>query len=211
MNTEADVTQVVLRERQARDRGWWEQLRASFRPAAPVFLSWIDGTGAQFVDGSKAMSESGLRPIHRLAPPVVRVVDDRAVVELGASIAVTVEIAGAEADLVSFSRLLYQLDRDDDEWKIASLTAIYEADTLTPAMPGTALAIDLDAITALRRPYRFLAYHQQLRGGTVPADLYGDDRPDEVAALYEHLFGWLTTWDQPGGRPSRGEANDRHQ
>ncbi len=211
MSAETAVAQLVLRERQARDRGWWEQLRTSFRPTAPIFLSWIDGTGAQFVDGSKAMSVSGLRPVHRLAPPVIQVVDDRAVVELAASIAVPLEIDGVEADLVSYSRLLYQVDQDADVWKIASLTAIYEADALTPAIPGAALAIDLDAIKLLRKPYRFLAYHQHLRGGTVPDDLYGEDRPDEVSALYEHLYAWLRTRDQPAGRPARGEVHDRQQ
>ena len=211
MSAETAVAHVVLRERQARDRGWWDHLRTSFHPDAPVFLSWLDGTATQFVDGSKAMSESGLRPLHRLAPPVVRVVEQRAVVELGASVAVTVEIHGVEADLVSYSRLLYQADQLYVQWKIASLTAIYEADTLTPAMPGSALWIDLDAIDLLRKPYRFLAYHQHLRGGTVPDDMYGDDRPDEVSALYEHLHAWLRSRGQPAGRPDRGELHDRQQ
>lgn len=208
MSDETAVAQMILRERQARDRGWWEQLRTSFHPTAPVFLSWIDGSGAQFVDGSKAMSASGLRPVHRLAPPVIQVVDDRAVVELAASIAVALEIGGVEADLVSYSRLLYQVDHDDDDWKIASLTAIYEADALTPALPGTALTIDLGAVRLHRKPYRFLAYHQHLRGGTVPDDLYGEDRPDEVSSLYDHVYAWLRTRDQPAGRPARGERHD---
>lgn len=41
MNDIAEVTQLVLHERQARDRGWWEPMRACFAPAATVRLSWF--------------------------------------------------------------------------------------------------------------------------------------------------------------------------
>jgi len=32
MNDIAEVTQVVLRERRARDRGWWDQMRECIGP-----------------------------------------------------------------------------------------------------------------------------------------------------------------------------------
>ena len=48
----------------------------SFRPAAPVFLSWIDGTACAVRRGvAGRCSTSGLRPVHRLAPPVVQVAE----------------------------------------------------------------------------------------------------------------------------------------
>jgi hypothetical protein len=46
MNDIAEVTQVVLRERRARDRGWWDECIA---PDAQIRLSWFRGSGGDFV------------------------------------------------------------------------------------------------------------------------------------------------------------------
>ena len=45
----AEVTQVVLRERRARDRGWWDQMRECIAPDAQIRLSWFRGSGGDFV------------------------------------------------------------------------------------------------------------------------------------------------------------------
>ena len=45
MNDIAEVTQVVLRERRARDRGWWDQMRECIAPDAQIRLSWFRGSG----------------------------------------------------------------------------------------------------------------------------------------------------------------------
>ncbi len=36
-----------------------------------------------------------------------------------------------------------------------------------------------------------LAYHLSNRGYEIANDLYGDDRPEAVAALYADAFAWL--------------------
>ena len=43
------ITQVVLAERQGRDRGWWDQMLAAYWPDSTVRLSWYTGDGAGFV------------------------------------------------------------------------------------------------------------------------------------------------------------------
>lgn len=50
------VTQVVLLERQGRDRGWWDQMQKCFDADSLVSLSWIHDTGAAFVAGPKRAS-----------------------------------------------------------------------------------------------------------------------------------------------------------
>ncbi|GAA3294062.1 hypothetical protein GCM10020295_17610 [Streptomyces cinereospinus] len=76
-------------------------------------------------------------------------------------------------------------------WRIQSLDSVYEQDTLAPVVPGTTLVIDQDLLATFRKPYRFLAYHITLDQRDVRDDLYADDRPDEVDALYRRLFTWL--------------------
>ncbi len=191
MSDVTEITQLVLRERQARDRGWWGQMRDSFHDDSTVSLSWLNDSGAEFVSRSQAMFESGHRPVHRLSPPVVALSGRRAVVEVSAAIQISFPIDGVEADLVSFTRLLYQAERRGSDWKIHALNAIYEHDTLTPSVPGTRLSLDLERLARSRKPYRYLAYHLSLGGRPVRDDLYGDDQPDRVNALYAEAFDWM--------------------
>ncbi|GGF17586.1 hypothetical protein [Subtercola lobariae] len=58
MNDISEVTQLVLRERQARDRGWWGQLAECYADDSHVKVSWFDGNGADFVTESTASISS---------------------------------------------------------------------------------------------------------------------------------------------------------
>ncbi|MCB8913916.1 nuclear transport factor 2 family protein [Rhodococcus rhodochrous] len=184
------VTQVVLRERQARDREWWEQMRECIHPDAHIRLSWFRGSGAQFVVESQKMSARGQQATHRLSPPVVSVHQNRAVVEISAGIEFRDTIGGVEADLTSYTRLLYRLQKMPDSWQIVSLDPIYERDSLIPTVPGLIPQIDTTTLAAIRKPYRFLGYYLRQNGYDITDDLYGDDRPDEVQDLYRSTFAW---------------------
>ena len=166
-------------------------MAACFHPDSRVTLSWFDGPGAGFVAGSRKMNESGLRTIHRPSPPVVHVHGDRAVLELPLAVERRVLLKGVEADITSFSRMLYQLERREDGWKILFMTAIYERDTLTPAVPGTVLDVDREVVAGFRPSYRFVAYDISLGGRSMTPEPYGDDRPEQVEALYRNAFDWL--------------------
>ncbi len=162
----AEITQLVLRERQGRDRGWWEQMAACYHAQSMVAPS-------------------------RWSPPVVQVNGDRAVVEAPATIELRTSLDGVEADLVSYARLLYRIQRHAATWQIHELTCIYERDTLTPAVSGTVLNVEPERLKQFRAPYRYLGYQLALTGRTVGDDLYGDDYPDRVTDLYRSAFDWL--------------------
>ena len=73
--------------------------------------------------------------------------------------------------------------RRDGVWRISDLTAVYEWDTLHPAVPGTDLRVDPGAVAGLRHSYRWLAYTRSLAGETLSADLPGIDRIDAVNGI----------------------------
>ncbi|MER6345083.1 nuclear transport factor 2 family protein [Streptomyces sp. NPDC001595] len=191
MNDVDAVAQLVLHERQARDRLWWDAMRDCFAPDARIRLSWFQGSGGEFVERSERMAHNGDRATHRLGPPVVDVHGNRAIVELPAVIEVTTTVAGVEAVLSSFARLLYRVVKRDERWKILRLDPVYERDALSPSLPGAELRVPPDAVKDHRRPYRFLTYVLEQRGYGIRQDLFGDDRPEEVAELYEDAYGWL--------------------
>jgi hypothetical protein len=184
------ITQVILLERQGRDRGWWTQMQDCFHPDSVVALSWIHDTGAAFVARSKTSFDSGTRPTHQLTPPVVHVAGDRAVAEVSVQIHVRVDF-GNEADLISYTRLLYQLERREGTWRISVLRAIYDHDTVAPTVPGMRLELEPSVLARFRAPYRYLAYDLHLKGMSVRDDLYGDDQPERVEELYGEAFDWL--------------------
>ena len=97
MNDAAVISQVVLKERQGRDRGWFDQEAACFAEDSRVRISWFDGPGAEFVDRSRDLFANGLRPVHRMSPPVVHVDGDRAVAEAPAEITVRHDFGGVAA------------------------------------------------------------------------------------------------------------------
>ena len=118
------ISQLVLLERESRDRQWWATMSSTYSAQAQITLSWYTGTRAGFVSGSKRMAESGSKAEHKLQPVVVRVNEElgRAVATLGAEICSRVLLDGVEVDLVSVSRLLYRAERKGERHKGESLS-----------------------------------------------------------------------------------------
>jgi hypothetical protein len=72
----SEVTQLILRERQSRDRGWYDRMLECYAADSIVDMSWFNGPGPEFVRRSQYMSESrhgwGGHSGHRLSPPAIR-------------------------------------------------------------------------------------------------------------------------------------------
>jgi hypothetical protein len=189
----ADVianTQLVLHEREGRDRGWWRQMRDCWELDGEVRVAWFQGAAADFIDRSEKMAGRGDLTRHRLAPPAVHVNGERAVVEVGAAIDSRFIVHDIEADLVVYTRLLFRTERREGRWRIARLDCIYERDTLIPTMTASQIPLDAAALVKLRPSYRMGAYVFGQRGYTINQQLPGDDRPEQVAALYRDAFHW---------------------
>jgi len=188
----AAVAQLVLRERQSRDRGWWADWAQCFAQDSVVDMSWFTGSGAEFVHQTQLRSTEGVWGRHRLSPPAVRANGDRAWAELPLAIEFHLTIAGNEADLVSYCRSQYRAQRTGGARHISRITSIYERDTLTPSIPGTTLDLDPEDVAVHRPSYRCLAWYLNKNGSQIAADLPGDDQPATTAALYAAEQAWLT-------------------
>ena len=67
----ADVTavsQLIVRERLSRDLGLWEQMHDCYHEDSVVRLSWLNGSGPEFVRRSKDMAARNVKATHRLGP-----------------------------------------------------------------------------------------------------------------------------------------------
>jgi hypothetical protein len=181
MDDLTQITQLVVRERQGRVRGLEAELRDCFHQDATLTTAWL-----RF-----SLSSSSGTILNRVGPPLIHHSGQRAFVELPSTSIRWITVSGVEAELTSFMRLFYRVERRDGAWRISHLTAVPECDTLHPAVPGTDLHVDARAVAGLRHSYRWLAYARSLEGEPLSPDLPGTDRADAMDALYEDAFGWL--------------------
>lgn len=197
-NDAATITQVILHERQGRDRGWWDQMAHAYWPDSTVRLSWFEGDGAGFVAGSRAMAERGRKTVHNMFAPIVHVRDDRAYVEAPSAIRAPLEVDGVLGQLVSYSRLNYRLERRDGVWKITRLDPIYEDISLIPAAPGERINLPAEELAKFRPTYSIIAWDLRRNGMEVDDTLLGDDQPGPVQEFYDAAWRWLTESDDTG-------------
>jgi len=158
------ITQLILRERTSRDLGDWEQMRDCFHPDSIVRISWFNGSGPDFVNGSIDMVRRGMLAKHRLAPILVNLHGDRAVASLTGIIDIPMVIDGVDLVLSAYGRFLYRVERRDQVWRIYGFDCIYQRDELTPVILGTSVKINQDEIKKYRPSYRNLCYCLSLTG-----------------------------------------------
>ncbi len=185
------VTQLVLTERESRDLGRWERLAACYLPDSHVEISWITGTGAQFVAGSIEMARRGVKARHRLGPVLVRLNGERALATLSGVIDIPGEIGGVEFCLSSHARFLYPVQRRDGQWGLMGFYGIYVRDEIITRVPGQQLPIHAQELARYRPSYRMLSWLLTHQGGyVVNNDLPGIDRPEAAEALEQKLLAW---------------------
>src|SRR5512139_1332083 len=124
------ITQLVLAERECRDMGRWDRMKACFHPDAVVRISWFQGNAHDFVDASRGMAGRGVLAKHRLGPVAVRVNGTRAVATLAVIIDIPAEVRGVSLMLSSHARGFYRAERRNGEWRLSSFEVFYMRDEL---------------------------------------------------------------------------------
>lgn len=184
------ITQLILRERESRDMAEWVAMRDCFHPDSIVRISWFNGSGPDFVDGSIDMAKRGMFAKHRLAPVRVRLAGNRAVASLTAIIDIPRKIDGIDLILSAHGRFIYRAERRNDVWRLFSFECIYVRDELTPAIPGQTISIDPAEVEGFRPSYRNLAWCLMKTGYEVDQNLPGEDKPESVESLLQEVRDW---------------------
>lgn len=189
------VAELTQTERTARDTANWDLLADCYHADSRVRLSWIDGTGAEFAEGSKDMYTSAGRRnnIHLVSPATVWVNGDRAIADAGCTINMRPTIHGVQCDIATFARHRYRAERRDGVWRLRSLEACYQKDCLTPTRPGVVPELDWEALETYRESYRYLSYYcAHTVGRPANQELPGMDRPELVEQWVAEHDMWLT-------------------
>lgn len=189
------VSQVLLRERLARETHNYDEEEACFYPDAAVEVSWFKGTAAEFVAAGRisGAARNGSESVHfdSIGPASILVHKDRAIADSACAIHTFLLLDGVEASMTSYTRLLCRAQKSKGKWRIAGLRAIYIRDQLEPCNPAEIPKIDLDKLKQYRPSYRHLSYVLQASGLPMRNDLPGVDQPEVVAALRAADRQWL--------------------
>lgn len=185
------ITQLVARERESRDMGFWQRMRDCFHEDAEVRISWFQGKGHDFVDASRDMAARGMLAKHRLGPVLVTLNGERALATLSAIIDIPTEIDGKQFMLCAHSLMLYRVSRRKGEWKLSSFEVIYRRDEFVPAILGQSVELPVAQLMQYRASYRNLCYSLSLKGYQPNHELAGEDRPETVRAILASVYSWL--------------------
>jgi hypothetical protein len=185
------VSQLVLRERFGRDLGLWQQMRDSYHDDSIVRISWMKGSGPEFVSHSKEMAERGVQANHHLGPILVTLAGDRAIAQFTGTIDIPSALKGIDIIMSSDARFLLRAERRVAVWRLSGFDIVYLRDKIAPVIPGQVVVIDPQALKGFRPSYRFMSYSLTLSGFPVPDDLPGIDRPDLVDRLVREIYGWV--------------------
>ncbi len=91
-----------------------------------------------------------------------------------------------QTDNLIYVRLVYSLKRVNDEWKIYSMTPVYERDTLLPVTPK-----DIKPVKGARDSYKNLAIVLKDLGAKTSDDLPGLDQPASVQKFLGGVQDWF--------------------
>ncbi|WP_241127540.1 nuclear transport factor 2 family protein [Novosphingobium terrae] len=189
------VTQLLLRERYARETRDGEAEAACFWPDAEVEVSWFKGKASDFVaigaQGAAAAKANGTVSFDSMSPPVVWVKGDRAIADSSCAVHSFILLDGVEASMTGYTRLLWRARREKGEWRLAGLRGIYIRDTLEACNPAQVPVIDVKKLAQYRPSYRHLSYALAATGRTPRMDLPGVDQPEVVAAMRAAEQAWL--------------------
>lgn len=186
-----EISQLVLRERESRDLARWDTMRDCFHPDSIVKISWFNGSGPEFVEGSIDMAKRGMLAKHRLGPVLVTLRGERALASLTGIIDIPRIIDGVDMILSAYGRFIYRVEKRNDVWRILSFECIYMRDELTPSILGQTVTIDPAEVTGFRPSYRNLAWCLMKTGYEVNQDLPGEDRPETVDNMMREINTWL--------------------
>ena len=177
------VRELIEFERFCRDNALWDQMMLCYATESRVKTSWYDGDGRGFVIASSRMKT--VAP-HKMNNTLVWLNGDRAVAVAMACIQSRKDFDGRWYDLSSYVRLVYTVVKEDQNWLIASLDAIYEKDCLVPAYPE-----GMEPPESARPSYANVISVIGSEGYEMDTTMAGDDRPDIRDALLHDIASWL--------------------
>ena len=136
------------------------------------------------------MTKGGAVAAHSICPVEIIRNRDKAVTESTGSISIRFTYQDLEFDCISYTRFMSRLECVEGEWRLLTLEAVYDKDTITPVTPGKS-QISLPLGDSARQSYKCIAWVLGLKGFEIGQTLPGTDMEGSEANLREGNLSWL--------------------
>lgn len=184
----ANIRELIEFERYCRDYMHWEEMRGCYHDDAVITVSWMKGGPDEFTEKSR------VRPApakHKIFNTLVWKNGARAIAECIVMIQIRCPLDGDIVDLSTHTRLHYRVEKRQGVWKICSMDAVYEKDTMRSAFTDGTFSADREELEKYRPTYANMMLRQVHYGGSPNGELAGEDRPESIEALYKESSAWL--------------------
>lgn len=188
------IADLIQMERLYRDQQQWENLREMYHPEAQICIGWFRGSRDEYVESSRQLEsrKPGWHLTHITSPTQVHVHQQRALAETNTLIIRRSLLHEVLVDATIYCRLVSRVERRQDAWRILTLDAIYEKDTVVPVYPEERPLLDRTELNRAPGAYQFTAYNLKRLGYSVdPQQLCSTAEPERVACFYEEAYAWL--------------------
>lgn len=186
-----NIKELIEFERYCRDYWHWDELRKCYHDDALVKVSWMKGGIDEFVEGSKRLVGTKAPAKHKIFDTLVWMNGNRAIVECITAIQIRCELDDDLVDMSTHTRLHYRVEKRNGLWKICTMDAIYEKDTMVSAYANGKFTTTKEQLAQYRPTYANMMLRQVKYGGSPDGELAGEDRPESIIMLYEESSAWL--------------------
>ena len=93
------------------------------------------------------------------------------------AIQIRCEVDGDTVDLSTHTRLHYRVEKRDGLWKIVTMDAVYEKDTMKSAFTDGTFHASREELARFRPTYANMMLRQVKYGGVPNGEMAGEDRP----------------------------------
>jgi hypothetical protein len=166
-----------------RDAGDWEQFATVWHPNGHMMATWFQGTGAEFIEVTKAGWAKGVNILHFLGGTSIDLNRTRAIAQTKMTISQRGRVEGHLCDVVCTGRFYDFFEKLDGKWLLLLRQPIYEKDRIDPVEPGRLLYLDPEVLSLFPEGYRHLAYLQTKIGYPVKRDM-----PALTGSVVEELY-----------------------
>ena len=188
------IADLIQMERLYRDQQQWENLREMYHPDAHICIGWFRGSRDAYVESSRQLEsrKPGWHLTHITSPTQVHLHHERALAETNTLIIRRSLLHEVLIDATIYCRLVSRVERRQGIWRMLTLDAIYEKDTVVPVYPEERPPLDRAELTQAPGAYQFTAYNLQRLGYHVdPEQLCSTTEPERVARFYQEAYTWL--------------------
>ena len=159
--------------------------------------SRFSGDVDAFLEGSKHMASSGTYSSHTFSPVEVQFNESRTkgIAFSTGSVTIRLTYEGVEYDIVSWLQFVSKVQKlENVGWRLLSLEAIYDRDSLVPTKPisGSSQPPVINTASS-RASYKYLTWALTLRGYNIPQDRPGTDDKESMKKCLNAAYSWLNS------------------